>query len=68
MKNQKKKIKTEDFIMEKIQNVICPNCGKISEKKYNDFIDGYIRGQVKEIRKFIEDVQIDGIEYCAVCR
>jgi len=54
--------------MEKIQNVICPNCGKISEKKYNDFIDGYIRGQVKEIRKFIEDVQIDGIEYCAVCR
>lgn len=54
--------------MEKIINVICPSCGKIDKKKEFEFLDNVIQGKSKESCKIINDKQINGIEYCAICR
>jgi hypothetical protein len=54
--------------MLKIKRVICPDCGKIQEKKEYIFDYDVIQGNVKEWPLQIENQDINGLEFCAVCR
>jgi hypothetical protein len=54
--------------MQKIKKTICPGCGKIIEKKENDFIFDVIQGNTSENLILQNDNLIHGIEYCAICR
>jgi len=52
----------------KTKNVICPACGKITQKKEFDFLSDVIEGNTKEILKEIDGKKIEGMEFCKICR
>jgi hypothetical protein len=54
--------------MLKIKRVICPQCGRIQEKKEFDFLENVIQGNIKEECLIIEENFIHGMEFCQVCR
>lgn len=54
--------------MLKIKKIICPSCGRITEKKEHDFNFDVIQGNTKEACLCRSDKIIDGIEFCQICR
>lgn len=54
--------------MEKTKKIICPQCGRITEKRELIFLSDVIEGKIKEIYKEINGENINGVEYCSICR
>jgi len=54
--------------MIKIKKVICPSCGRITEKKEYNFLSDVINGSIKEWPLYVQNKDIQGIEFCAICR
>lgn len=54
--------------IEKIKKLVCAGCGKIEEKKENDFLLDVIEKNVKEWPLQIENETVNGFFWCNVCR